>query len=54
MSERIKSLITGSVELGDLVLAAAREDGVRLLRQIAIQKMLEGTTTYEEVVAMTG
>ncbi|MGD0584487.1 MAG: GspE/PulE family protein [Oryzomonas sp.] len=53
MSERIKSLITGSVELGDL-LAAAREDGLASLRQIAIRKMLEGTTTYEEVVAMTG
>jgi general secretion pathway protein E len=53
MSERVKSLITGSVELGDL-LAAAREDGLASLRQIAIRKMLEGTTTYEEVVAMTG
>ena len=53
MSERVKSLVTGSVELGDL-LAAAREDGLASLRQIAIQKMLEGTTTYEEVVAMTG
>lgn len=53
MSERIKSLVTGSVELGDL-LVAAREDGLASLRQIAIQKMLEGTTTYEEVVAMTG
>ncbi|KAB0666246.1 type II/IV secretion system protein [Oryzomonas japonica] len=53
MSERVKSLITGSVELGDL-LAAAREEGLASLRQIAIQKMLEGVTTYEEVVAMTG
>jgi general secretion pathway protein E len=53
MSERVKSLVTGSVELGDL-LAAAREDGLASLRQIAIQKMLKGTTTYEEVVAMTG
>jgi general secretion pathway protein E len=53
MSERVKSLVTGSVELGDL-LAAAREDGLASLRQIAIRKMLKGTTTYEEVVAMTG
>jgi general secretion pathway protein E len=53
MSERVKSLVSGSVELGDL-LAAAREDGLASLRQIAIRKMLEGTTTYEEVVAMTG
>ncbi len=53
ISERVKSLVTGSVELGDL-LAAAREDGLATLRQIAIRKMLKGTTTYEEVVAMTG
>jgi len=53
MSERVKALVTDSVELADL-LAAAREDGLASLRQIAIQKMLEGTTTYEEVVAMTG
>jgi len=53
ISERIKTLITGSVELGDL-LAAARDDGLASLREIAIRKMLEGTTTYEEVVAMTG
>jgi general secretion pathway protein E len=53
MSERVKSLVNGSVELGDL-LAAAREDGLASLRQIAIRKMLEGATTYEEVVAMTG
>ena len=53
MSERVRSLVTGSVELGDLQ-AAARGEGLASLRQIAIRKMLEGTTTYEEVVAMTG
>ncbi|HEY3307025.1 MAG TPA: GspE/PulE family protein [Desulfuromonadaceae bacterium] len=53
MSERLKALITGSVSLADLV-AAAGENGLVSLRQVAINKMLEGLTTYEEVVAMTG
>jgi general secretion pathway protein E len=41
------------VELADL-LAAAGEDGLITLRQVAVRKMLEGITTYEEVIAMTG
>jgi len=53
MGERFKSLITDSVELADLMVVA-REDGLVTLRQAAIRKMLEGTTTYEEVIAMTG
>jgi general secretion pathway protein E len=53
MSERLRGLLTGSVELGDLT-AAAREEGLVTLRQVAIRKMLEGGTTYEEVIAMTG
>jgi len=53
MNERIKSLVTGSVELADLM-AAAQDNGLESLRQIAIRKMLEGSTTYEEVISMTG
>ncbi|MEI6704913.1 MAG: ATPase, T2SS/T4P/T4SS family, partial [Deltaproteobacteria bacterium] len=53
LNERTKSIVTASVELADLVLAA-KEDGLVTLRQVAISKMLEGVTTYEEVVAMTG
>jgi general secretion pathway protein E len=53
MSERLKSLVTGSVGLADL-LTAAKEDGLINLRQVAVHKMLEGLTTYEEVIAMTG
>jgi len=53
LGERIKSQIADSVELSDLM-ATAREDGLVTLRQGAINKMLEGVTTYEEVVAMTG
>jgi general secretion pathway protein E len=53
MNERIKSMVTGSVELADLM-AAAQDNGLESLRQIAIRKMLEGSTTYEEVISMTG
>ena len=53
MSERIKAMVSASVDLADLA-AAAREEGMDTLRQVAIRKMLEGATTYEEVIAMTG
>jgi general secretion pathway protein E len=53
MTERVKALITGSAGLADLT-AAALEEGMVSLRQVAIQKMLDGVTTYEEVIAMTG
>lgn len=53
MNDRIRSLVNSSVELGTLV-NASRKEGLINLRQVAINKMLEGTTTYEEVVAMTG
>ncbi|HIJ82351.1 MAG TPA: type II/IV secretion system protein [Desulfuromonadales bacterium] len=53
MNERIKALVSNSVELADVV-AAARQEGLISLREIAIRKMLEGETTYEEVVSMTG
>jgi general secretion pathway protein E len=53
LNEKIKSMVTGSVELADLV-AAAQENGLESLRSVAIRKMLEGATTYEEVISMTG
>jgi general secretion pathway protein E len=53
LSERFKTRIAGNVELADLR-ATAEEDGLLSLRRVAIQKMLEGATTYEEVIAMTG
>jgi general secretion pathway protein E len=36
------------------IIEAARQSGVVNLREIAINKMLEGVTTYEEVISMTG
>jgi general secretion pathway protein E len=53
LTDRFKALITGNVELADLV-RISQEDGLVSLRQVAIRKMLEGATTYEEVIAMTG
>ena len=53
MNERVKSLVAANVELADLV-SAAQEGGLVSLRQVAIRKMLEGATTYEEVISMTG
>ena len=53
MNERIRSMVKGSMELDDLAVAAG-EEGLVTLRQVAIRKMLEGATTYEEVISMTG
>ena len=53
MSERIRSMVGSDVEMADLV-EAARQEGLVSLRQVAVSKMLEGVTTYEEVIAMTG
>ncbi|MDD2366250.1 MAG: GspE/PulE family protein [Desulfuromonadaceae bacterium] len=53
MSERMKALVSGSVDLAAII-EVGRKEGVVSLREIAINKMLEGVTTYEEVVAMTG
>jgi general secretion pathway protein E len=53
MNDRIKALVSGTVTLADIV-TATRQEGLVTLREIAIRKMLEGETTYEEVVSMTG
>ncbi|HIJ95769.1 MAG TPA: type II/IV secretion system protein [Desulfuromonadales bacterium] len=53
MNDHLKTLVSRSAQLADIV-AAARQEGLVTLREIAIRKMLEGITTYEEVVAMTG
>jgi general secretion pathway protein E len=53
MNDRMKALVSGSALLADIV-AAARQEGLVTLRETAIRKMLEGVTTYEEVIAMTG
>ena len=53
VTDSLKVCISEKVELGELQ-KTARADGMVSLRQVAIRKMLEGVTTYEEVVAVTG
>jgi general secretion pathway protein E len=52
-TDGLKKLLKDSAELAALQ-DAARSDGMVSLREVAIRKMLEGVTTYEEVVGMTG
>lgn len=53
ITERIKQLISTKADSADLV-RVAEEEGFVSLRQLAIRKMLEGVTTYDEVVSITG
>lgn len=52
VSDSIKTLLTKNTALEELR-KAARDDGMATLRECAILKMLEGSTTYEEVVSNT-
>jgi general secretion pathway protein E len=52
-TDRVKMVLSGGADLLN-VAEAARADGMITLRQAAIRKMLEGVTTFEEVVAITG
>ena len=53
ISERIKALISDRCDTAE-ILRAAQEEGFASLRQLAVRKMLEGVTTYDEVVSITG
>jgi general secretion pathway protein E len=52
-TDSLKSALTDTVSL-DMLYDIASKDGLINLRQVAIRKMLEGVTTYEEVIAVTG
>ena len=49
MNDRLRSLILGGTS-SDQLRAAAHEDGMRMLREDGIQKVLEGVTTVEELL----
>lgn len=52
-TDRMRIVLSASkIELTDIQ-EAAKADGMLTLRQCAIKKMLEGITTYEEVVSVT-
>jgi general secretion pathway protein E len=53
VNEGVKGAVTEKLDLANLQ-AVARRDGMVPLRELAIKKMLQGITTYEEVIAVTG
>lgn len=53
INDRIKPLIAAGTDPTEIV-TVAEADGFASLRQLAIRKMLEGVTTYDEVVSITG
>ncbi|HBG06466.1 MAG: type II secretion system protein E [Geobacteraceae bacterium GWC2_58_44] len=53
VNEGVKAVISERLDLASLQQVAKR-DGMVLLRELAVKKMLQGITTYEEVIAVTG
>ena len=53
LSDPLRAAVSREASLAELV-ALARAEGMVNLREAAIRKMLEGVTTFEEVVANTG
>jgi general secretion pathway protein E len=53
MSERLRRLIATQASSAD-IFKAAREEGMRTLREAAIEKLFRGTTTVTEMVRVTG
>ncbi len=52
VTEGIQSLITPETDVAKLR-EVARKEGMVTLRENAIKKLLDGTTTYEEVLRVT-
>jgi len=53
VNDSVKAVITERLDLRQLQ-EVARRDGMVVLRELAVRKMLQGITTYEEVIAVTG
>lgn len=53
VNDAVKGVISERLDLAELQ-AVARRDGLVTLREQAVRKMLEGISTYEEVIAVTG
>jgi type IV pilus assembly protein PilB len=49
MTDRLRALVLGGAS-ADQLRGAAREDGMRLMRQDGVEKVLEGITTVEELL----
>ena len=52
VSEPIKRLIMDKSD-ASLIKKTARAEGMQTLREAAVQKMLDGITSYEQVIAVT-
>ena len=52
MTDRLKEKITLQTDM-EQIYRIAREDGMVSLRELAIKKMLEGKTTFQEIVSVT-
>ncbi len=52
-TERLKAKITDQTDMAE-VYAIAKADGMVSLRELAMQKMFEGHTTFKEIVSVTG
>jgi general secretion pathway protein E len=53
MSEKVRSLVTAGAGSPDLF-KAAREEGMRTLRESAVEKVFRGITTVTEMIRVTG
>jgi general secretion pathway protein E len=51
-TESIRRLTTAAADV-EQIRAKAREEGMRTLRESAIEKLLQGSTTYQEVLRVT-
>jgi len=51
-SESLKKMTTADTDI-EKIKAQAREEGMATLRESAIRKLLEGITTYQEVLRVT-
>jgi general secretion pathway protein E len=51
-TDRVRAVLASGADLERLI-AAAHADGLVTLREAAVHKMLEGVTTFEEVVSVT-
>jgi general secretion pathway protein E len=54
VTERIRALIQEKADSELIRKAAAATDGMVLLREAAVKKMLKGETTFDEVIRVTG
>jgi len=52
-TDKLKAVLSDKIEISTLY-DIAKSDGMVNLRRVAVRKMLEGVTTYEEVMSITG